>query len=563
MILLIRLKMAKIKSFEFFSFKKLLLLALAFSVLNVNAQLKHNITFTKADSLRGSLTSPLRTCYDINYYHLDIKIDPLKKSIEGANEFRFTATRDFKVLQFDLFKNLHIHKIVYKNKRLPYSRAFNAVFVSFPKGIKKGTKEKFKVYYSGKPVVANNAPWDGGFVFSKDRDEKPFIANAVQGLGASSWWPNKDQQADEPDSMLISVSVPKGLQNISNGRLRSIRKTGNGHRQYNWFVSSPINNYGVSVNIANYVHLQDTFTGKKGDLSLDYYVLPEHSAEAKKHFDADVKRMLEAFEHWFGPYPFYKDGYKLIETPFLGMEHQSAIAYGNKFKKGYNGQDLSGTGWGLNWDFIIVHESGHEWFGNNITAKDIADLWIHESFTTYSEALFTEYWYGKAAGDAYAMGLRKNILNDSPLIGTYGVNKEGSGDRYYKGANMLHTIRTIINDDEKWRSILTGLNTEFALKTVTTKDIVDDVNRKSGYDFNTVFDQYLRYPGLPVLEIKRSGNTISYRWNCEIRNFNMPLEVNTGNGLYQKINAHNEWQTIVAPAFQVKKDYFIHVKEVF
>ncbi len=555
--------MVNTKSRKIFALKSLFIFILTFTFFTSSAQLNHNTTFTKADSLRGSTTSPLRNCYDINYYHLNIKIDPEDKSLEGYNEFQFTASQDFKVLQFDLFDNLNIDKIVYKNKKLPYKREYNAVFVSFPKNIKKGTKDSFKVYYSGKPIVAKNAPWDGGFVFSQDKDGNPVIATAAQGLGASSWWPNKDQQADEPDSMLISVSVPKNLRNVSNGRLRSVKKIGKDYKQYNWFVAKPINNYGVSINIANYVHLQDTFKGKNGNLSLDYYVLPGHSSTAKNHFDADVKRMLEAFEYWFGPYPFYKDGYKLIETPFLGMEHQSAIAYGNKFKKGYQGLDLSGTGWGLNWDFIIVHESGHEWFGNNITSKDIADLWIHESFTSYSEALFTEYWYGKDAGTAYVIGLRKNILNDFPIIGTYGVNKEGSGDMYYKGANMLHTIRTIINDDKKWRSILTGLNTDFALQTVTTNDIVNYVNRKSGYDFTKVFDQYLRYISIPVLELKQSGESFSYRWNCDVRNFDMPLEIDMGNGIYQKVNASSEWKTVRARDFKIKEDYFVEIKKTF
>lgn len=548
--------MPKIKLF------KLLFTVMFFSTFYYSYKARAQNVFTKTDSLRGSLTSPLRTCYDVNYYHLNIKISIDKQFISGYNEFRFTATNNFRQLQFDLFENFTIQKIVYNGKSIPFKRLFNAVFINFPKGIKKDTKATFRVYYSGKPIVAKNPPWDGGFIFSKHTLNQDFVSTSCQGLGASSWWPNKDQQADEPDSMLISISVPKHLKNISNGRLRSIKKVGNDYLQYNWFVSQPINNYSVTANIANYVNIKDSYKGLNGKLSLDYFVLPEHAKKAKKHFDANVKKMLEAFEYWFGPYPFYKDGYKLIETPFLGMEHQTAIAYGNDFQNGYNSIDLSDSGWGLKWDFIIIHESAHEWFGNNITSKDIADMWIHESFTNYAESLFTEYWYGKAAGNDYVIGLRNRVLNDKPVIGNYGVNNEGSGDMYYKGANMLHTIRTIINNDEKWRAILTGLNTEFALKTVTTECIVNYINKSGEIDFTKIFDQYLKFVNLPVLEIKQEKNTFNYRWNCDVKNFNMPLEIDTGNGNYQKITATDDWKTINTQEFKVKKDYYIKIESI-
>ncbi len=434
---------------------------LIFAALNCSAQMfAPKSQFTRADTLRGTLSS-LRTCYDINYYHLDVKFDIDKKFISGSNQFKFTATDNFTKLQFDLFDTLKVERVEYKGKDLPFKREFNAVFVTFPKTIIKGSKDEFTVYYSGNPIVAKNAPWDGGVVYTTDAAGKPFVATACQGIGASIWWPTKDHQADEVDSMLISISVPKGLKDVSNGRLRKVTELKDGYTRYDWFVSNPINNYNVVANIADYTHFTDSYDGEKGKLDIDYWVLPENLEKAKKQFGENVKPMLKSFEHWFGPYPFYEDGYKLVETPHLGMEHQSAIAYGNRYLNGYKGKDLSGTGWGLKWDYIVVHESGHEWFGNNITAKDIADEWIHESFTDYSEALFTESYYGKAAGQEYVYGLRTGIDNYTPIGRSYGVNKEGSDDMYSKGAVILNMVRTIINDDAKWLEILRGLNKTF------------------------------------------------------------------------------------------------------
>ena len=452
--------------------------------------------YTRADSLRGALT-PLRTCYDLNYYHLDVKVDIDNKFISGSNEFRFTATRAFDQLQFDLFSNLKIEKVVYMGAEIPFKREFNAVFLTFPTAIKKGSQSSFKVFYSGNPVIAKRAPWDGGFIFSKDRSGNPWVSVACQGFGASSWWPNKDHQSDEVDSMMISISVPKGLQDVSNGRLRNVVEKPEGYTQYNWFVSNPINNYNVTLYIGKYAHWKDQYKGEKGNLSLDFWALKEDSTQARPHWNADVKPMLKSFEHWFGPYPFYEDGYKLVQAPHLGMEHQSAVAYGNQFKKGYLGRDLSGSGWGLKFDFITVHESGHEWFGNNITSKDIADMWIHESFTNYSEALFIESLYGKKAANEYVIGIRQNIANDIPIIGDYNVNSEGSGDMYYKGANMIHNIRQLINNDEKFRRILRGLNKTFYHQTVTTKQIEDYIIKESGLKLQSLFNEYLRTTKVP------------------------------------------------------------------
>ncbi len=521
-----------------------------------------NNTFTRADTLRGTL-SPIRSSYDINYYHLDIKLDINQKKISGSNLFRFTAVQDLNRLQFDLFENLNIEKVSYKGKEIPFTREFNAVFIDFPESIKKGSKEEFRVFYNGNPTIAINPPWDGGFTFSTDQNGKPWVSVSCQGFGASSWWPNKDHQSDEVDSMLISISVPKGLMNVSNGRLVSVKDIEDGYIQYNWFVSYPINNYNVSLNVADYVHFDDIYQGEKGNLTLDYYVLRENLEKAKKQFGANVKPMFSVFENWFGPYPFYRDGYKLIETPYLGMEHQSAIAYGNKYTNGYKGRDLSGTGLGLKWDYIIIHESGHEWFGNNITAKDIADMWIHEAFTMYSEALYVESREGKAAGARYIAGIRSNILNNKPIIGPYNVNQEGSGDMYYKGANLIHMTRVLLNDDKKWRELLRGLNMEFGLKTTTTEEIVNYINKLTGMNLSKIYDQYLRYAQIPVLEYKQVGNQVSYRWQADVADFDMPIRIKRGNKL-EWIKPEKEWKKIkMNSAFSPDtENFYIKLKQI-
>ncbi len=518
--------------------KKLLalLLLLAAGAPAARAQLlQSKPAFTRADSLRGSLTTPLRTCYDLNSYHLDVKLDPAKRFISGSNLFRFTAAQEFTRLQFDLFANLKVEKVLYQGQEVPFTREANAVFVTFPKPIAKGRRDEFTVYYSGNPTVAKKAPWDGGMVFSTDAAGKPWVATACQGTGASIWWPTKDQQADEVDSMLISISVPTGLKDVSNGRLRRTTKGKDGYTRFDWAVRNPINNYDVALNVGDYQHFSDSYPGEKGLLTLDYWVLPENLTKAKAQFAANVKPMLKSMEHWFGPYPWYQDGYKLVDAPHLGMEHQSAVAYGNKYQNGYLGRDRSNTGWGDKWDFIIIHESGHEWFGNSITTKDIADMWVHESFTCYSEALFTESQFGKQAGQEYLHGQRRNIQNDGPIIGPYGVNQEGSGDMYDKGSAMLNTLRTILNDDEKWRQMLRGLSSTFYHQTVTGQQVMDYLNRESGRDFTKVFDQYLRHASLPILEVRfENGKTLA-RWVSEVSQFDMPVRVRRKGGDYQLI----------------------------
>lgn len=525
-------------------FNRLLIFAIVFLPFATRAQLMvPKETFTRADSLRGYLT-PLRTCYDINYYHLDVKFDIDQKFISGSNLFKFTATQNFDQLQFDLFANLKVEKVVYNGHELPYKREVNAVFVTFPKTITKGSHDEFTVYYSGNPTVAKHAPWDGGVVWAADSLGKPFVATACQGVGASIWWPNKDHQYDEVDSMMISVSAPKGLKDVSNGRLRKVTELEDGYTRYDWFVDNPINNYDVEATIGDLVHFGDTYNGEKGRLTLDYWVLSYNLDKAKKQFGANVKPMLKSFEHWFGPYPFYEDGYKLVEAPHLGMEHQSAVAYGNHYGNGYLGRDLSGTGWGLKWDYIVVHESAHEWFGNNITSKDIADMWVHESFAYYAESLFVESQFGKQAGLEYVNGSRAGINNDRPVVGTYNVNKEGSGDMYNKGGVFLNMARTVINDDEKWRNILRGLNKTFYHQTVTYNDITHYISDQSGYNFTTFFDQYLHNKDLPILEFMNVRGRFCCRWTSAVRGFTMPVKVRAKGGEYKFINPTNRFTPV-------------------
>lgn len=481
--------------------------------------------YTHDDTLRGSITKE-RAWWDLQFYHLNVKINPADSTIGGSVTVRYKVLQPNQILQIDLQRPLTISKITQDGQELTFRRDGDAFFVNLIKKQASQAQESIVVYYGGRPRIAKRAPWDGGFSWKRDKNGQPFVATSCQGLGASVWWPCKDHMYDEPDSMAISVTVPKPLMDISNGRLRSIIENSDNTRTFNWYVQNPINNYGINANIGNYESWTETFEGEKGKLDLAYYALSENLEKAKAQFQ-QVKPMLKAFEHWFGPYPFYEDSYKLVEVPYLGMEHQSSVTYGNGYQNGYLGRDLSATGWGLKWDFIIIHESGHEWFANNITYKDMADMWIHESFTNYSENLYTEYYHGKEAGSAYVIGCRKLIRNDKPIIGEYDVNRSGSGDMYYKGGNMLHTIRQIVNDDEKWRGILRGLNQTFYHQTVTTKQIEDYMNQQAGINFSKIFDQYLRDFRLPILEYSVEGKKLRYRWTNCVAGFDMPVRVNS------------------------------------
>ncbi len=503
--------------------------------------------FTHQDTLRGSIT-PERVWWDLKYYHLNVKVNPKDSTIVGSNKIRYTVLKEYKTMQIDLQEPMHIDKVVQDGKELTFKRDGNAFFIDLKASQIIGQSKELTVFFGGKPKVAVRPPWDGGITWRKDANGLDFIASSCQGLGASVWWPNKDHMYDEVEKMLISVNVPGNLTNVSNGRLQSVKKEKDGTRTFNWYVSNPINNYGVNINVGDYVNFSEKYKGEKGNLDCSYYVLRDNVGKAKEQFK-DVPRMIEAFEHWFGPYPFYEDSYKLVEAPYLGMEHQSSVTYGNGFKNGYLGRDLSHSGWGLKFDFIIIHESGHEWFANNVTYKDIADMWIHESFTNYGESLFVEYFYGKKAGYEYVRGVRKNIANDIPIIGKYNVNSEGSGDMYYKGANMLHTLRQLVNDDEKWRSILRGLNNTFYHQTVTTEQIEKYLSIQSGIELQNFFDQYLRTTMVPTLEYYFTENHLSYRWiNC-VTGFNMSVKINL-NGVEALLHPTTEIQDLKTTTYQ-------------
>nr|WP_315239026.1 M1 family metallopeptidase [uncultured Flavobacterium sp.] len=519
---------------------------------------KSQKVFTHQDTLRGSITKE-REWWDLKYYHLDVKVNPANKTISGSNKIRYTVLNEYSKMQIDLQEPMQIYKVTQEGKELKFERDGNVFFVQLVADQKVGEIKEIIVSFGGKPKEAVNPPWDGGITWKKDKNGKDFIASSCQGLGASVWWPCKDHMYDEVENMLISVNVPEDLIDVSNGRLQSVKKEKDGTNTFNWYVSNPINNYGVNINIGDYVNFSEKYKGEKGNLDCDYYVLRDNLALAKEQFK-DVPKMLKAFENWFGPYPFYEDSYKLVEAPYLGMEHQSSVTYGNQYKNGYLGRDLSGTGWGLKFDFIIIHESGHEWFANNITYKDIADMWIHESFTNYSESLFLEYYYGKEAGVEYVIGCRKNIKNDIPILGHYDVNNEGSGDMYPKGANMLHMIRQIINDDAKWKSILRGLNSTFYHQTVTSKQIEDYINTQSGINFNRVFAQYLSTTKIPVLEYIFKDGSFGYHWSNCVAKFDMPVKVKL-NGVDNWLKPTTEWKSekIIGDnrTIEVSKDFYV------
>ncbi|EDP70244.1 aminopeptidase N [Flavobacteriales bacterium ALC-1] len=542
--------------------KYIAFIALLCSVLPTSAQLLQDKTnFTRQDTLRGSIT-PEREWWDLTYYHLDIEVKPDEKFISGKNTIQYKVLESKQVMQIDLQEPMEITKVTQDGKPCVIKREGNVFYVFLLEEQNIGDINSVEIYYKGKPKEAKRAPWDGGFSWKKDQNGKHFIATSCQGLGASVWWPNKDHMYDEVDSMLISVTNPKGLMNVSNGRLRKLVKNDNNTVTTHWFVNNPINNYGVNVNIGDYANFSEVYQGEKGDLDMDYWVLKDNIEKAKEHFK-DAPKMMKAFEHWFGPYPFYEDSFKLVEVPYLGMEHQSSVTYGNQYKKGYLGNDLSRTGWGLKWDFIIIHEAGHEWFANNITNKDAADMWIHEGFTAYSENLFLDYHYGKKASADYVIGTRGNIQNDRPLIGYYNVNKEGSSDMYYKGANMLHTLRQLIENDDKWRQILRGLNKYFYHQTVTTKQIEDYISEQSGIDLTEFFNQYLRDTRIPKFEFKIEDGQLKYHYTNAVKGFDMPIQIEIGDET-QWIYPKEEWQSMpfTGSELEVVRDFYVMSKRL-
>ena len=497
---------------------------------------------TRQERLRGSIT-PEREWWDLLHYDLAVQFMPATRSIKGSNLITFKALKPGRRMQIDLQQPLAITRAIHNGSELKLDREGNVYWLTFDREIAQGVEQKVHIYYEGIPKAARNPPWDGGITWGRDDVGNWFINTTCQGIGASIWWPNKDIGYDEPDrGMNIAITVPQELVAVSNGRLQKTdhdvaAKT----KTYHWKVINPINNYGVNANIGTYVNWSETYGGEGGRLDINYWVLPHQKAAAMKTFK-EVPRMLKAFEHWFGKYPFYEDGYKLVTVSYPGMEHQSSVTYGNYFRNGYRDRDVSFTGIGYKFDFIIVHESGHEWFGNNISMKDAADMWIHEGFTNYSENLFVEYYWGKKAGSDYVIGSRKNITNDGTIIGTYGSNREGSGDMYYKGGNLLHTVRQIVNDDEKWRSILRGLNKDFWHRSVTTQEVESYISERAGVDLSKVFDQYLRTTKIPKLRYKTDGNKLSFKYENVVPGFAMPIRVSI-NGTPVSITPTESMQT--------------------
>ncbi|WP_395066522.1 M1 family metallopeptidase [Flavobacterium sp.] len=493
-------------------------------------------TFTRKDSLQGGLR-PERTCIDVMRYDLNIKINIDEKSIVGYNDISFKVIENTSKIQIDLFRNMQVDSIVYNTKKLEFKRDFNAVFINFPNNLSVGNDEKIRFYYSGKPIVARRAPWDGGFVFTKDKQGKPWVGVACQGTGASLWYPCKDSQSDEPDNgATIKIAVPNGLMDVSNGKLMGSEDLKNGYTRWDWEVKNPINTYDITVNIADYAHIQDNLDG----LDINYYVLKENEEKAKIHFE-EVKPMLSCYQSKFGKYPFFEDGYKLVETSYLGMEHQSAVAYGNKYKKGYLGSDLSMTGIGLLFDYITIHESGHEWFGNSITSRDIADMWIHEGFTQYTEIVYIECQFGYEKAMKYCKGLQRNVSNDKPIIGNYGVNNEGSGDMYPKGALMLNTLRHVINNDELWWKIILKYSETYRHKIIDTETVIAFFNKESDINLTPIFNQYLRYKSIPVLEMKFNKKKVEYKWTTDVSDFKMPIDIKV-NGEEIRLEPTNNWK---------------------
>jgi len=552
--------------------KKLFFLLTSYSLLNVQCSaqpLNQKQKFTHQDTLRGSI-GPEREWWDVLHYDVHVTPDYNAKSITGETTIQYKVVKDkySDYLQVDLQQPLKIHTIYYDGKlyinypRKPYYNEGNVWHVPLPKA-PKNSIHSISIIYHGNPRIAKNPPWDGGWIFTKDAEGRPWMTVACQGLGASVWYPCKDHQSDEPDNgASLSITIDSSLVAVGNGRLKE-KKSNDGTATWTWEVKDPINNYNIIPYIGKYVTWHEDYNGEKGNLDCDYWVLDYDLEKAKKQF-TQVDDMLKCFEYWMGPYPFYEDGYKLVETPHLGMEHQSAVAYGNKFMNGYLGRDLSGSGWGNNWDYIIVHESGHEWFANNITSNDIADMWIHEGITDYSETLFVQCKSGKEAADAYTQGLRRTIRNDKPIIGPYGVNQEGSGDMYNKGNNIMHMVRQVINNDSVFRNILRGLNETFYHKTVDSKDVENYIIKKSGKDLSKLFDQYLRTTQVPALEYKIQGDKLSYHWaNC-ISGFNMPVKLANSD---QWINPGTDWKEMPLTAamkddFKIDNNFYITVKKI-
>ena len=520
--------------------------------------------FTHQDTLRGSITKE-RAWWNLKHYKLSMRVDISNKYLKGSNTIRYQVITRNQTMQIDLQPPMKITAIYQDKKALDYTQDGNAYYVKLCKKQRPNAINEITIIYEGSPKISKRPPWDDGFTWSKDKNGNNFVATSCEGGGASIWWPCKDHMYDEPeDGITINLTVPENLTGVANGRLISTAKNNDHTKTFTWQTVNPINNYGVNINIGDYAHFSSIYKGEKGSLDCDYYVLSYNLAKAKKQFK-QADKMLEAFEYWFGPYPFYEDSYKLVEVPYLGMEHQSSVTYGNGYKNGYLGYDLSGTGWGLKFDFIIIHESGHEWFANSITDVDIADMWIHEGFTAYSESLYLDYHFGTEASNAYVIGTRKSIKNDRPIIGAYNVNNAGSGDMYYKGANMLHILRQVVNDDAKWRSILRGLNATFYHQTVTSKQIEDYLSKHIGIDLNPFFNQYLRSVKIPILEYRIKKEHLEYKWSNVVTGFTLPIKVFIDKQI-QWLTPTTSWQQLklkkADTSFKVDDNFYINTKKL-
>jgi aminopeptidase N len=505
-----------------------LFILLLFPILSFGQNLFYSSEkYTRQDSLRGTINEE-RSWWDVLRYEITVQPNYENKTISGKNTIRFEVKAVGSKMQLDLQSPMNIDSVLYKTTQIQFRRDGNAFHLDFANEKLNDSIQSVDVFFSGKPREAINPPWDGGWIWKKDEKGRPWMSVACQGLGASVWYPCKDHQSDEPDKgASITMIISDALVGVSNGKCLGVKRYSEGLHSTTWEVVNPINSYNIVPYIGYYEHFGDIYQGEKGDLNCDFWVLDYEMEKAKVQFQ-QTNSMLKCFEHWFGPYPFYEDGYKLVQSPFLGMEHQSAVAYGNRFKNGYVGTDLSRTGWGLKWDYILVHESGHEWFGNNITSNDIADMWIHEAFTTFSETIYTTCQFGEKAGNEYNKGLRRAISNDKPIIGDYGVNEEGSGDMYYKGSCMIQIIRQLINDDEKFRQLLRGMNQKFYHKTVSTAEIEAYICSFAGMDLSKVFNQYLRTKNIPVLQYKIEDNVLSYRWTNCVKGFDLKLKLDDG-----------------------------------
>ncbi|HEY1340677.1 MAG TPA: M1 family metallopeptidase [Bryobacteraceae bacterium] len=536
--------------------KPALLLALACAAAYAQPPQQQPAEPTHADILRGAY-GRYRANNDLLSYHLDIRVDPERKFISGKNAIRFQMLQDDNRIQLDLHAALAVDKIVRGETPLHYERDAGAVFVDFPETLRAGRVYTIDFYYSGSPVEQGRF---GAIAFRQDPSGHPWINTACEGIGASVWWPNKDQWKDEVENMRLSVAIPNGLVDVSNGKFEGKKDLGDGYTRWDWFIQYPINNYDVSLNIGNYEHFSD----KLGDLPLDFYALPEHLEQAKRQF-VQAKGMIEAFTHYFGEYPFKKDGYKLIEAPYSGMEHQSAVTYGNHFANGYLERDWTGVGISPRFDFIIIHESAHEWFGNSITAADVSDMWIHEGWATYLEALYVEYMWGKDDALRYLNGYKPKIRNRQPILTPRGINRTPPQDQYFKGALFLNTLRSVVNDDRKWRDLLRGFYDRFKYQTILTEDVVAYFNEHSGMNLTPLFDEYLKHADLPALELKFDGGhgEVSYRWKASEPGFAMPIRVGSRDA-WQVIHPTSEWQSMKTPLakerFEVATDlYYVNV----